>query len=208
MNKSGGKTWTRRAPGHAAYLKGSEYERATVDILKRLGYAVVRTLASRSPLDLIAMKAGSIPLLIQVKYGKGNRFLNFAPAAREALVASAARAGGEALLCRWYPDAPVPEWIPPSDWPGTPSYLHEDGANGCWMWARTRDADGYGRIIHDGQQLRAHRFYFERAGGTIPAGHHLHHLCGVRACVNPAHLEPIPADDHGRLHSPQRTIAA
>lgn len=37
----------------------------------------------------------------------------------------------------------------------------------------------------------AHRYMYEREVGQIPEGMHLDHLCRVRACVEPAHLEPV-----------------
>jgi hypothetical protein len=37
----------------------------------------------------------------------------------------------------------------------------------------------------------AHRFAYELLVGPIPEDLELDHLCRVRHCVNPAHLEPV-----------------
>jgi hypothetical protein len=37
----------------------------------------------------------------------------------------------------------------------------------------------------------AHRFSYEAYVGPIGAGLHIDHLCRVRSCVNPKHLEPV-----------------
>ncbi|MFK5284023.1 HNH endonuclease signature motif containing protein, partial [Lacticaseibacillus paracasei] len=42
-----------------------------------------------------------------------------------------------------------------------------------------------------GKSQKAHRFMYERLVGPIPAGMQLDHLCRVRPCCNPAHLEPV-----------------
>lgn len=57
----------------------------------------------------------------------------------------------------------------------------------CWIWTAFRTDDGYGKFNWRNGQL-AHRYLFE---GRIPAGHELDHLCRVRHCVNPDHLEPV-----------------
>lgn len=38
---------------------------------------------------------------------------------------------------------------------------------------------------------KMHRFAYELRVGKIPTGYTLDHLCRVRHCVNPDHLEPI-----------------
>jgi hypothetical protein len=66
---------------------------------------------------------------------------------------------------------------------------------GCWLWtAYARPVDGYGEISvggsKGGPQL-AHRVAHELFKGPIPNGLEIDHLCRVRCCVNPDHLEPV-----------------
>lgn len=65
----------------------------------------------------------------------------------------------------------------------------------CWIWRRSVDHSGYGQItVQVGAlktTIKAHRLYYERAHGRIPDGFEMDHLCRVRSCVNPAHLEPV-----------------
>ena len=62
----------------------------------------------------------------------------------------------------------------------------------CWIWQLTIDKNGYGRTSVDGRPRSAHRVSCERAHGPIPAGYDVDHLCHVRPCVNPDHLEAVP----------------
>lgn len=72
------------------------------------------------------------------------------------------------------------------------SRFQVDESTGCWLWQGARTEEGYGRYRHAGEpQRRAHRFAYEVLVGPIPAGLVLDHLCRVRNCVNPAHLEPV-----------------
>jgi hypothetical protein len=61
----------------------------------------------------------------------------------------------------------------------------------CWLWRGTMLTNGYGNFLDDGRYVRAHRWSYESVIAPIPAGLDLDHLCRVRHCVNPAHLEPV-----------------
>lgn len=66
---------------------------------------------------------------------------------------------------------------------------------GCWLWVGNRDRHGYGEFITRRSGVkkyhRAHRWSFELHRGPIPEGLVLDHLCRVRNCVNPDHLEAV-----------------
>lgn len=72
-------------------------------------------------------------------------------------------------------------------------------ANGCWIWIGTIDkVTGYGRLSVQGQMRGAHVASHEAHVGPIPAGHEIDHLCRVRRCVNPAHLEAVTRQENAR----------
>ncbi len=59
--------------------------------------------------------------------------------------------------------------------------------SGCWLWIGNMNPNGYGYFLRE----PAHRFVYQTIVGDIPDGLHLDHLCRVRSCVNPDHLEPV-----------------
>jgi len=67
----------------------------------------------------------------------------------------------------------------------------EKDASGCWLWRGAWAADGYGRIRSGGVKQPAHRLSYELHVGPIPQGYQVDHLCRIRSCVNPAHLEAV-----------------
>ncbi len=63
---------------------------------------------------------------------------------------------------------------------------------GCWLWLGALTAGGYGCFYVDKHyRSTAHRVSYELFVGPIPAGLQIDHLCRVRGCVNPDHLEPV-----------------
>jgi hypothetical protein len=79
-------------------------------------------------------------------------------------------------------------------------YIAEDRgySTPCWIWQRHITTNGYGAAYPPGRSVRAHRLVYERHGGVIPPGLDLDHLCRVRACVNPEHLEPVTRATNAR----------
>lgn len=72
--------------------------------------------------------------------------------------------------------------------------LIEYSSDGCWLWTGFTDTAGYSRFSPgDGNRktCHAHIFSYEHFIGPVPQGKELDHLCRIRRCVNPTHLEPV-----------------
>lgn len=61
----------------------------------------------------------------------------------------------------------------------------------CWYWTGRHDDSGYGYIQWQGRTWRAHRLSYTVHVGPIPARMVIDHLCRVRQCVRPEHLEAV-----------------
>lgn len=64
-------------------------------------------------------------------------------------------------------------------------------AAGCWIWTGAIAKTGYGVAGFAPRTLPAHRVSYIAFKGDIPSGYHIDHLCRVKACVNPSHLEAV-----------------
>jgi len=79
--------------------------------------------------------------------------------------------------------------------------LLEESPSGCWLWSGATMGNGYGQIAMtdkviggDGSKMlhfALHRWTYELHRDHIPDGLDLDHLCRVRHCCNPWHLEPV-----------------
>ena len=70
---------------------------------------------------------------------------------------------------------------------------------GCWEWTGHLNHHGYGQVHLRGnrrQTLKAHRASYEMTYGPIPDGLQIDHLCRVRHCINPAHLEAVTGHEN------------
>lgn len=96
---------------------------------------------------------------------------------------------------------------------------HRPDLGMCWLWTAYAMDNGYGKFSHGTRAttkcVLAHRFAYELEIGPIPAGLELDHLCLVRLCVRPRHLEPVtglvnnlrssspPAENARKTHCPR-----
>lgn len=73
-----------------------------------------------------------------------------------------------------------------------------DPNSGCWLWTAGLFKTGYGSIHIGTKTKRAHRVMYELVKGPVPDGKPLDHLCRVRSCINPNHLEPVTHQENAR----------
>jgi DNA-binding XRE family transcriptional regulator len=81
-------------------------------------------------------------------------------------------------------------------------YLAEDRGyeTPCWIWQLALQPNGYGHFAdrRSGYAGSAHRWFWEQLRGPAPKRAHIDHLCRVRACVNPAHMELVTNAENAR----------
>ena len=75
--------------------------------------------------------------------------------------------------------------VPERFWPKV------EKTDGCWLWKAYISTSGYGQFTISRRHYPAHRVSYELLVGRIPEGLEVDHLCRVRHCVNPDHLEPV-----------------
>ena len=71
---------------------------------------------------------------------------------------------------------------------------------GCWIWTGWINRYGYGYFKVNGRNVKPHRWVMDASKRM-----EVHHLCGVRACVNPSHLKVLTPQQHRQLHVEART---
>ena len=67
---------------------------------------------------------------------------------------------------------------------------------GCWLWTKAMGKKGYGLLAEpmpNGRfkMVSAHRYAYRTFRGEIPVGLTIDHLCRVKLCVNPWHMELV-----------------
>lgn len=77
-----------------------------------------------------------------------------------------------------------------------PEYAPDLGP--CWIWTATKMPDGYGLFHLVDRMYCSHRVAYEMLVGPISDGMVVDHLCRVRLCVNPSHLEVVTAAENTR----------
>lgn len=99
-------------------------------------------------------------------------------------------------------------WHQPVD--TRPLYHVEDRGHDtpCWIWARFINPDGYAQRSRGRVTVRPAREFYGREHGPIPDGLEVDHLCNVRACVNPDHLEAVTHAENVRRAVERRRLSA
>jgi HNH endonuclease len=74
-----------------------------------------------------------------------------------------------------------------------------DASGDCWLWTGRLRASGYSEVrLYPLEERLVHRVAWFLLCGPVPAGLTLDHLCRVRHCVNPDHLEPVTQQENNR----------
>jgi hypothetical protein len=89
--------------------------------------------------------------------------------------------------------------VPPTPEERFFGHVMRDMDSGCWLWGPfVHPKTGYGMFSLDRKQIGAHRAAYILFVEDIPDGLQIDHLCRVRHCVNPAHLEVVTARENTR----------
>lgn len=95
------------------------------------------------------------------------------------------------------------------DIPGAPNFRvrfwgRVNKTDDCWLWTGAVNSAGYGQIRQGGRIHYVHRLSYEDAHGPIPDGFQIDHLCRVRNCLRPEHLEAVTPGENTRRGEPAR----
>jgi Holliday junction resolvase len=96
--------------------RGIQRERAVRDLLADQDWLAFRAPASLGCADVIALRDGDRPRLVEVKSTAGGPYERFGPDARARLSFAARLAGADAFLAWWPPRGKL-TWIPERAWP-------------------------------------------------------------------------------------------
>jgi hypothetical protein len=67
----------------------------------------------------------------------------------------------------------------------------------CWLWMGKID-DGYGRFFINGKHYLVHRMAYAVLKNKLQENTQVDHLCKVRNCINPDHLEEVTSKENTR----------
>ena len=77
-------------------------------------------------------------------------------------------------------------------------FSYSETKNDCRLWKGVRKAEGYCQININGKFFGVHRVAYTLNKGAIPNGYVVDHLCGVRQCINPDHLEAVTQQENAK----------
>ena len=68
--------------------------------------------------------------------------------------------------------------------------------DGCSIWQGYVNPKGYGTVNFEGTLELIHRLIYTWNYGAIPSALQIDHLCRVRSCANPSHLEAVTCQEN------------
>lgn len=77
-------------------------------------------------------------------------------------------------------------------------WSYVDKTDTCWLWTGATNSDGYGHIKIASKLIKAHRYALQLHSVELIEGLVCDHLCRVRNCVRPDHLEQVTNEDNLR----------
>lgn len=88
-------------------------------------------------------------------------------------------------------------------------------SSGCWLWRRAcNPRNQYGQLRlpvawenRRGRTVGAHVFMWLLVRGLIPKGCHVDHICRVKICVNPWHLQLLGQSENIAKGNADRCVA-
>lgn len=96
--------------------RGHDRERQVKALLEKDDWFVTRAAGSLGDADLVALKVGHTPRIIEVKSTAGGPYERFGPKQRADLLFAAEMAGAVAQLC-WWPPRGTAHWLNACEWP-------------------------------------------------------------------------------------------
>ncbi len=78
------------------------------------------------------------------------------------------------------------------------NFITENPKTGCWEWTGCVNRDGYGKFWDGKKEVGCHRWSYENFIAPIPNQLQIDHLCRVRHCANPDHLELVTSRENTR----------
>ena len=92
---------------------------------------------------------------------------------------------------------PTASWSPITDEVVGRFLRRVEKTDSCWLLKGKGRPDGYFQFQWNGTRVIAHRFSYVAIGeNELPDDLTLDHLCRVRNCVNPDHLEPVTVGEN------------
>lgn len=79
------------------------------------------------------------------------------------------------------------------------------GPDPHWLWQGSLTSAGYGHVTLNGAQVYVHRLVYKHMVDDIPAGLEIDHMCLVRHCCNPAHLDVVTHSENMRRIAQRQT---